>query len=209
MNHYDRPGLGAWWGVMVILRAVAQRRTREPRDVHFAMAREWWYPGGLGRLIKQPLTKWFFGQIEKAYSTIRLPPVVDSGEYKGEGVMPIRKAIALLRRSDAEMIGISIEGRTGPDLSLCEPPRGAGLFLLLLTRDAVPVLPVGIFEDSDQALTVDFGPPFQLHVSRLLPREERDREAARRVMVAIGETLPERMWGVYRQEIAAIRGKTE
>ncbi len=88
---------------------------------------------------------------------------------------------------------------------LCEPPEGAGLFLLMLTHDTVPILPVGLYEDenADGVLTANFGPPFPLHVPRALPREERDRAAKRAVMVAIGRTLPERMWGVYRENILA------
>ena len=81
------------------------------------------------------------------------------------------------------------------------PPPGAGLFLLLLTHDKIPILPAGIFEDDNHALTVRFGAPFPLCVPRALPRDERDAAAARQVMVAIGKLLPERMWGAYQEEI--------
>ncbi len=199
VNHYDRPGLGSWWGASVILCAVAARRIREPRDVHFIYAREWWYPCGFGRWIKQPLTRWFFGQVAKTYGMLTLPPILE--EYRGQGVPGIRRALALTRGENPQLVGLAPEGRTGPNLSLCEPPAGAGLFLLMLTRDTVACLPAGIFEDDSLALTVNFGAPFQLCVPRDLTREERDGQAARQVMVEIGKLLPERMWGVYRQEI--------
>src|SRR5919109_959659 len=48
LNHYDRPGLGAWWGAATIASAIGTRRTREPREIHMMMAREWWYPSGFG-----------------------------------------------------------------------------------------------------------------------------------------------------------------
>src|SRR5512142_881294 len=49
LNHYDSPGLGAWWGAAVMVCAIAAQRTHAPRDLRLLMAREWWYPPGLGR----------------------------------------------------------------------------------------------------------------------------------------------------------------
>jgi hypothetical protein len=201
LNHYDRPGLAAWWGAAAMLRAIAAQRTLEPRDLHLAMAREWWYPGGWGRAVKQPLTQWFFGQIAKAYGTIRLPPVLGNGEFRGEGALAIRRALALTRGDQAQLVGLALEGHTGDNLSLCKPPAGAGLFLRMLAHDSLPILPAGIFEDDDKILTVNFGAPFQLSDSRSLSRTERDANAARQVMVEIGKLLPERMWGAYCEEI--------
>jgi len=82
INHYDRPGLGAWWSAAVLATTIAARRMRAPHELRLAMAREWWYPRGFGKWFKQPLTRWFFGQIGKAYGTIRLPPILNSGEIR-------------------------------------------------------------------------------------------------------------------------------
>ncbi|MCI0476990.1 MAG: hypothetical protein L0Y55_12145 [Anaerolineales bacterium] len=201
INHYDRPGLGAWWVVAALVTAIAARRARDPCEIHFAMAREWWYPGGWRKWIKQPLTRWFFGQIGKAYGMILLPPVLEQEEFRGTGALAIRGALALTRGENPELVGIAPEGNTGASFGLRQPPRGAGLFLLLLTRDHIPILPAGIFEDDDNALTVKFGAPFALRVPRDLPRDERDARAARQVMIGIGKLLPERMWGAYREEV--------
>jgi 1-acyl-sn-glycerol-3-phosphate acyltransferase len=205
INHYDRPGLGAWWGAAVLVTAIAARRTRAPREIHFAMAREWWYPRGWRKWIEQPLTRWFFGQISKTYGTILLPPALDLAEFRGTGAGAIRRALALTRGENPALVGIAPEGHTGAGLALCAPPRGTGLFLLHLTRERIPILPAGIFEDDAGVLTVNFGAPFHLRVPRDLPREERDVRAARQVMCAIGALLPERMWGVYREEISFTR----
>lgn len=185
----------------MILCAIAARRTREPREVHLAITREWWYPGGLGRAVKQPLTRWFFGRLAKAYGTIPLPPVLGNNEFSGEGAFSIRRALALTFGDHPQLFGLAPEGRTGNHQALCQPPRGAGLFLLMLTRGALPILPAGIFEDKSCTLTVNFGAPFQLCARRGIPREEQDSDAARQVMVQIGKLLPERMWGAYREEI--------
>lgn len=206
MNHYDRQGLGAWWGVSVILDAVAARRVCEPRDIHFAMAREWWYPYGFGRLVKQPLTRWFFAQVAQTYGIIRLPPIIGNNEFKGEGTVEVRHAIELTRGEHPQLVGLSPEGRTGENLALCKPPEGAGLFVLMLTHDRIPCLPVGIYED-EGVLTVGFGAPFKLYAPRSLKRAERDAQAARQFMVQIGRVLPERMWGVFHDEIASGLGR--
>lgn len=197
VNHYDRPGLGAWWGVALMTTAISARRAHTPREMRFLMAREWWYPRGFGRWVKQPLTRFFFGQIARAYGILTLPPVV--AEYRGQAAPDIRKILARTRGASPELIGLAPEGNTGANLALCEPPSGAGLFLLLLTHDTLPILPVGLYEE--ESLIANFGAPFHLRVPRDLSREQRDREAVRQVMIAIGRLLPERMWGFYREEI--------
>jgi hypothetical protein len=201
INHYDRPGLDAWWSAAILATTIAARRTREPHEIHFAMAREWWYPHGFRKFVKQPLTRWFFGQIGKTYGTILLPPALESGEFRGEGTFAIRGALVLTRGNSPALVGIAPEGQTGTGFALRYPLPGAGLFLLLLTHDRIPILPAGIFEDDDHALTVRFGAPFLLCVPRDLPRGERDAQATCQVMTAIGKLLPERMWGAYREEV--------
>jgi hypothetical protein len=202
VNHYDRPGLAAWWGIAVVVTAVTAQRTAEPRELCFAMAREWWYPRGFGKWFKQPFTRWFFGKFSRAYGTIPLPPALEIEEFRGQGALAIRRALAMTRGESPALIGIAPEGRTGANLGLCFPPRGAGLFVLLMTHDRIPVLPAGIYEDdSDRVLTVRFGAPYALRVPHDLPRDTRDALAARQIMCAIGRLLPRRMWGVYREEI--------
>jgi 1-acyl-sn-glycerol-3-phosphate acyltransferase len=200
VNHYDRPGLAAWWGAATIICAVASRRDGHD-GVHFAIAREWWYAGGLGRAIKQPLTRWFFARIANAYDMIPLPPVLGNNAFRGQGALAVRHAVAWTRGEDPRIVGLAPEGRTGDNLSLCNPPTGAGLLLLLLAHDALPILPAGIYEDESQTLTVNFGSPYVLSVPRDLSRQLRDEQAARRAMVEIGRLLPERMWGVFREDI--------
>jgi hypothetical protein len=80
------------------------------------------------------------------------------------------------------------------------------LFLLLLSRDRVPFVPAGIYENDDRVLTVRFGVPFYLNVPRSPERRKMDCGAATRIMVEIGKTLPERMWGDYAEEIRQATG---
>lgn len=201
LNHYDRPGLGAWWGGAVIATTIAARCAREIRLV---MAREWWYPDGFGRRVKQPLTRWAFGKIARAYGILMLPPVLEA--YRGQGGVDVRRVIAATRGDPPALVALAPEGRTGPNLALCQPPAGAGLFLLMLTHDALACLPAGIFEDAANTLTVNFGAPFKLAAPKNLSKEERDGAAARQAMIEIGKLLPQKMWGVYRGEIQQANG---
>jgi hypothetical protein len=198
MNHYDRPGLGAWWGGAMLVATIAKHRT-DPGELHPVMAREWWYPNGWERKIKQPLTRWAFGQIAKAYEMATLPPVNE--EYKGTGGVAVRRALALTRGDQPKLVVIAPEGFTGANCTLGRPPDGAGLFLSMLSHATIPFLPAANFEDEDNVLTVNFGKPFLLDVPRALTREQRDREASRQVMVEIGKLLPEKLWGEYAKDI--------
>ena len=202
-NHYDRPGLGAWWGIAPFVVAIASHRTREPRQVHVMLAREWYIPNGFDHQVKQPLTRWFFGKFAKTYDCIGLPPALDLPEFRGQGATAIRRALALTHANPPELLAVSPEGNTGNDLGLCHPPHGAGLMLLLLAYETIPFLPVGIFQDENERVHVNFGKPFTLNMPQHLSKEERDRQATHRAMVSIGRLLPERMQGVYRQDIQA------
>lgn len=204
LNHYDRPGLGAWWGAALVLTTIAACRIGEPRELHMMIAREWWYPQWYTRWTKQPFTYWFFGQLSKVYGLLRLPPVIGNSEFRGEGAIAIRKAIALTHGDHPQLVGLAPEGRTGDNLSLCAPPHGTGLFMLLLTHDQIPILPVGVYEDETHTLIANFGEPYMLSVPRRLPKHERDAQATRAVMIQIGKQLPPRMWGLYCEDIRAV-----
>ncbi len=193
-NHYDRPGLGAWWGGALVAHVIGAHRTREPREVRGIMAAEWWYPPGWQKLIKQPLTRWLFGRIAKTYGIVRLPPLID--EYRGTAAPALKRAIALTRGADPALVALAPEGMGNEGGVLREPPAGAGLFMQLLSHDRIPFLPVGVYEEED-ALTANFGAPFELNVPRGLAREAKDREVCRQVMGEIARCLPKKIQGRY------------
>jgi hypothetical protein len=200
-NHYESARVAAWWGPLQMTRAIAEHRTREPRQVRWLMTREWWYPSGFGRAVKQPLTHLLFARLAQVYSLVPVPPVLPGDLTRGDGVAGVRHALALTRGLEPELVGLAPEGNTGPGGALQEPPSGVGLFLLLLTREEIPLLPIGWYEDEPRVLTISFGVPFQLHVPRMKDRHARDRAAATQAMTAIGRVLPERLWGAYSSQI--------
>jgi hypothetical protein len=87
--------------------------------------------------------------------------------------------------------------------TLVQPPPGSGAFLASIAGHAVPLQPVGVWEEDDGTLVIRFGEPFLLDLSAGLPRAERDRAASDRVMMAIGRLLPPQYRGVYADAIAA------
>lgn len=202
-NHYDRPGLGAWWVIAPIATTIAMHRACAPREIHVMMAREWYYPNGFNHWVKQPFTRWFFGQFAKAYGCIGLPPALNMEQFRGQGASALRHTLTLTHAQPPEIVAVSPEGNTGNNLGLCHPPRGTGLMLMLLTYETLPFLPIGIFENDEERIHINVGEPFHITISHPLSKEERDQEASRQVMIQIGKLLPEHMHGVYRHDIQA------
>jgi hypothetical protein len=200
-NHYESPRVAAWWGPLVMTRVIAEHRLGEPRQVRWIIAREWWYPSGFGRAVKQSLTRLLFARLAQVYGFILVPPVLSGDLTRGEGVEGIRRALALTRGGAPALVGLAPEGNTGPGGALQEPPSGVGLFLLLLTHDKIPLLPIGWYEDECGVLAINFGAPFQLQVPKMNDRRARNHAAATQAMTAIGRLLPERLWGAYREQI--------
>ena len=202
-NHYENRRVPAWWGPLVMARAVSAQRQAAPRELHLVMTREWWYPAGsFGRAFKQPVTRLVFARLARLFGLALVPPVITGDLTRGEGVVGVRQALALTRGPDPQLVAVAPEGHTGPNGALKEPPPGAGLFLLLLTHNAVPCLPAGWYADERQVLTVRFGRPFRLEAPRSQDREARDRAAATQAMTAIGRLLPSRLWGAYSGQLA-------
>jgi 1-acyl-sn-glycerol-3-phosphate acyltransferase len=196
-NHYESSRVAAWWAPLLIAQEVRGVRTAPPYEVRFVMTEEWWYPGGVGRAVKQPLTHRFFARVAQVYGSVTVPPILEGNLTRGQGAASVRRALELTRGAHPQIVGVAPEGRTGADTKLSEPPPGAGLFLLLLTHETIPLLPVAIFE-SEHSLTCRFGAPFPLQVERSRDKDERDRAASTLVMQMLARLLPEEMRGSYQ-----------
>ncbi len=196
-NHYESSRAAAWWGPLLMSRVIAAERTREPKQVRWVMAREWWYPRGLGRAFKQPLTHALFARLAQVYGLVLVPPILEGHTTRGQGAVAVRRALTLTRGEHPALVGIAPEGRTGPNAALTEPPPGAGLFLLLLTHNALPCLPVGWYEDEQNTINIRFGAPFEINSSRAHDRAARDRAAVTEAMRALAKILPEKFRGAY------------
>ena len=195
-NHYSTARLAAWWGPLVALDVIASRRTHAPFELQFVMAQEWIYTTRLGRAIKQPLTRWLFARIARVYGLVTVAPVADGAYTRGQAVVGVRRALELTREEPPALLALAPEGQSGAKAALCEPPPGAGIFLLLLTREKIPLLPLGIYE-MNNTLTLRFGEPFLLCDSRAAARAERDRAAATCVMQTLAALVPPELRAMY------------
>jgi hypothetical protein len=203
-NHYESARVAAWWGPLLMARTVTLQRRAMPCELRPVMTREWWYPpGSFGRAVKQPLTRLLFARLAGVYGLVLVPPVLRGESTRGEGVAGVRQALALTRGANPQLVALAPEGHTGPRGTLKAPPPGAGQFLLWLSRGTLPLLPAGWFEDEQARLTIRFGEPFQLDVSRSRDREATDCAAAARAMTAIGRLLPSHLWGAYADQLSA------
>lgn len=195
-NHYSTPHLAAWWGPLVAFDVIASRRMRAPYELQFVMAQEWIYTSRFGRAVKQPFTQWLFDRIARVYGLVTVAAIANDSYTRGQAVRGVRRALELTRQEPLALLAIAPEGQSGPNGSLCEPPPGAGIFLLMLTREKIPILPLGIYE-TDGALTLRFGEPFILRDSHAPMREARDRAAATRVMQTLAALVPSEIRALY------------
>ncbi len=195
MNHYDRDGLHPYHCAMMVTALVKARRPGD--EIRWTFTSEL-----LGRRIGPfpipvSLIRWVFRRIAKVYGFVVMP-------RREELVLGRAAAMrAFLERARTSPVGLTPEAQGSG--RLLEPPLGSGLFLLALARRGLPFLPIAVWEEGD-VLHFAFGPPFQLEVDDSLSREEKDRQARERVMVAIGRLLPPPFWGAYAEIIGRERG---
>lgn len=187
MNHYERGGLPIHFCAMAISAAVGERRHSSP-EIRWVITSEW-YGRRIGPVpIPVWLIRWVFRRIARMYGLVVMPRAAERSVGRAAAIRRIAENVRV-----GETIGLVPEV-LGKGI-LIEAVPGSGLALLSLSRGRVPILPVGLWEEDD-ALVVRFGEPFTLEVEAG-EREEQDRQARERVMVAIGRLLPERYWGFY------------
>lgn len=188
-NHYERPGLWAGWGAMVLDAAVQRRTGRDLRWLMVSELLDFWL--GPWR-VPRPLLRWIFARFVGVYG-FGLVSARESGSVGGVG--GLRMAARVL--AAGEPLAIMPEGTASFELREARP--GVGEALAWLSKGGVPMVPVGVFE-REGVLTAAFGPPVQLPAVES-GKAERDRALRDHVMLAIGRLLPEALWGHYRNLI--------
>jgi len=190
VNHYTRPGFGAWWTAIGVTAVVADRRAEGvPADIHWVMTAAWRYPKDDWRgTIVTPLTRWAFARAARAYGAIPMPPMPPRPDEVEERAAAVLRTVRLSRNLAVEggLLGLAPEGRDTPGL-VGDPPPRAGDFVALLIKEGFPILPVGVAEE-DNRMRISFGPCFVPEIPRR--RSERDRVVADQVMQAIAAQLP-------------------
>ncbi len=189
-NHYSRSGFEAWWiGLAISATVAAHRAPDADAEIHWVMTAAWTFPESRWRhRTLTPMTRWAFRRVAGVYGFVAMPPMPPDPSEVEARALAVRQTLRLAKRAAREggMIGLAPEGMDVAG-GLGQPPAGAGVFVALLVRTGMPILPVGVAEPAGQ-LCVSFGPPFEPTIPA--DRDSRDREVSRQVMASIARQLP-------------------
>jgi hypothetical protein len=183
INHYSRPGFGAWWIALGISAAI-------PVEVHWMMTAGWTHMGAL-----QPVTRWLFSRLARVYGFTTAPPMPPDWREVEARARAVRQVLRFARLENA-VIGLVPEGRDLPGGILGQPPKGVGRFMVQLVKHCKRIVPIGVYEEGEY-LCFDFGLPFTLNLPSNMSPGERDQHASQCVMGAIANQLPWRLRGSY------------
>jgi 1-acyl-sn-glycerol-3-phosphate acyltransferase len=186
-NHYERPGLWMLWGALAISDLVL---VRAGEDTHWIAIEEWESLSVAGIPIPPEATRIVFERTFRTYDLLAMPSPHAPAAPRAAAM---RAAAAKIRAG--RVIGLMPEGDVGLTPELLPAREGVGAFLLFLHA---PVVPVGLYEE-DGRFVIRAGEPVTLTPPGDVRKDERDRWARERVMIAIRDLLPEPLWGAYRR----------
>ncbi len=190
VNHYFRPGFGAWWIALGIAANL-------PIESHWMMAAGWTYPnqGAIGK-FKEAVTHWAFVQVSHILETTAMPPMPPRPQDVVARAEAVRQVLSFARRHPEAVIGIAPEGGDSPGGVLALPASGVGRFIFQLARLGMPVTPVGAFE-SEGIFRLNFGKQYELLVPEGLATDERDVYVRQKIMCEIAPLVPEALRGDF------------
>jgi 1-acyl-sn-glycerol-3-phosphate acyltransferase len=192
MNHYSRPGFGAWWLALAISATL-------PFEVLWTVTAAWTYPDRFRAGVITPLTRRLFRRAAEVYGFINMPTMPPNPNEVTARSQAVRAVISYAQKVDRPVIGMAPEGMdfSGGILGLL--PAGVGRFILHLSNLGMVILPVGAYEMNEN-FYIHFGPPYCLQVSGDLPVHERDKMAGGIVMRHIAVLLPVDLRGPYGED---------
>jgi hypothetical protein len=188
MNHYHRPGFGAWWIALAIAAVV-------PQELHWVMTAEWTFPGRWYGFLGRPALRWVLKRATRMYGFTSMPPMPPRPADVVARSRSVRTVLDHIHHHPGSMLAVSPEGADAPGGVLVWPPTGAGRFLLLLAKEGLPIVPVGCWEEKG-SLCLRFGEAYRL-VDPGGEAGERDHTAACSVMRAIARQLPLHLRGEF------------
>jgi hypothetical protein len=187
VNHYSRPGFGAWWIAFAVAACV-------PVEMHWAMTGELTYPGKWFAPLGQVISRRVLARLARVYGFTSMPPMPPRPKDIAARARAVRDVLEHARAHPDAVLGLAPEGMDDPGGNLTLPPAGAGRFISLLARAGFPILPVGCYEQ-EGALCLHFGKQYTLPTLSQHSPAERDRLAAEIVMGRIAALLPVELRG--------------
>lgn len=201
INHYTRPGFGAWWLALAASAALTA-------EVHWVVTGAWTYPDPLRERLFSPATRWAFQRMAAVYGFTSMPPMPPRAEDTLARARAVRQALAYARRTPQAVIGLAPEGQDFPGGVLGQPPPGVGRFILHLAGMGLRILPVGAFEDGER-FCLRFGAAYVLEIPTGFTADERDRLVSRAVMGQIARLLPVSLQGSFAYNVNLTGGSDD
>jgi hypothetical protein len=190
INHYYRPGFGAWWLAFALSAAV-------PTEIHWIMTSTLNYPGQCFGRLRTQVSRWLLPRIARVYDFTSMPAMPPAPDEVPERARAVRQAISVARKNPLALIGLAPEGHDNLRRGLMVPPSGVGRFIFHLTRLGSPIYPVAGYELSD-GFNLAFGNPYSLRLPESLPHDRIDQYVGDLVMQRIAALLPEDQRGDFR-----------
>ncbi len=185
VNHYYRPGFGAWWIALAIAATV-------PVEMHWVVTGELTYLGKLG----SPISRWALARIAKTYGFTTMPPMPPRPQDVEARARSVRAVLEYVKQQPDFMLGLAPEGADQGGGRLSLPPSGVGRFGLLLAGSGSAFVPVAAYE-ANGAFCLHFGSAYRLNVPPGSPTDKKDRVAAEIMMKNIAVLLPEALRGEF------------
>ncbi len=192
-NHHQRENMWIGWVGALLTEAVnSVRPAQTPLRIVVTDAQRMKLRD---RDVTMPFSRWFLGRVANFWEMIPIPG--DLSDTSGHAAA-LRTTLSTLRE------GLPVlffpEGEGGNAYRLIEALPGTGTFLSIASRRA-PILPCSLWEEGEnfEQLRGHISPPITFSSAA-------DSAVREQMMVAIGEHLPESMWGTYADAIQKTQG---
>jgi hypothetical protein len=187
VNHYSRPGFGAWWIALAIAGTC-------PWEMHWTVTSAWIYDDPLRSTLITPLSRWFLARLAAAYGFTSMPPMPPRLQDVELRALAVRQLLKAVDRTPTPVVGLAPEGADSIDGQLMTPPSGIGRLLAHLLNRGFKILPVAVYE-AEHGLMLAIGSTLDLRIPK--DRHQQDHQLSDQTMRAIAALLPVHLRGAY------------
>lgn len=192
MNHYSRPGFGAWWIALAISALL-------PVDIHWIMTAAWTFND---RTIMKPIvpfTQKILNNLAKSYGFTAMPAMPPKEREIYARANAVLSVLKYASKVSTPIIGLAPEGMDSNHGVVNRPPKGVGRFIQKLYVYCKRIIPVGVYEH-DGYFCLAFGPPLFLSDLNGVDNRKIDTVISDLVMMQIAQLLPYSLRGVYADQ---------
>lgn len=189
VNHYHRPGFGAWWIALAVASVV-------PVEMHWTMTDEWTFAGRRHAAVGRAASRWLLRRVAGLYGFTAMPPMPPRPEDAARRALAVRRVLEFVRAHPDAVLGLAPEGRDTPGGVLSWPAPGTGHLIWRLAEMGFRITPAAVYEQ-DGRFCLRFGPAYRPETTVGLSAREKDRLIAQMVMRAIASLLPPPLRGEF------------